>query len=97
MAAGRLDSPVSGDTRPLETQLAAGLEELHYPIEDETDLATTFPSWSSTRFGDEDRALTPRELLLLVPDEYPYESADDLVAVLTRRLREEGFLEGTEG
>lgn len=89
----REGTPVADETQSFDKQLTAAFDELVYPIEDETDLAPNFPSWANTRFESPAVTLTPRELLVLVPDEYPYEDVDELVAAITTRLREEGYVE----
>lgn len=84
---------MADETRPLSAQLTAAFEELNYPIEDETDLAPNFPSWANTRFESGELSMTPREVLLLVPDEYPYETVEAFVGTIETRLREEGYVD----
>ncbi|MCU4741339.1 MTH865 family protein [Natronoglomus mannanivorans] len=84
---------MTDERRPLREQLSAALEDLTYPVRNETDLTPNFPSWSNTRFESADVSLTPRELLLLVPKDYPYESADELLEAVEGVLREEGDID----
>lgn len=85
---------MTDERQSLDAQLTAAAEDLTYPITDETDLAPTFPSWAATRFESDEFSATPRELLLLLPDDgYPYESAAELVGTLEARLRERGHLD----
>lgn len=84
---------MTDENQPLRDQLDAALEDLNYPVRNETDLAPNFPSWSSTRFESAPVSLTPRELLLMVPDDYPYESADELGDAVEATLRDEGYID----
>lgn len=78
--------------QPFQEQLRAAFKELNYPIEDETDLTPNYPSWSSTRFRSGDTVLTARELLLLVPPDFPYSDADELARAIQSRLQQEDYL-----
>lgn len=83
---------MADETRPFMTQIEAAFEELNYPIENETDLVPNFPSWANTRFQNDELSMTPREAILLVPNDYPYESVDELVKQIELALEKEGKL-----
>jgi hypothetical protein len=78
---------MSRDDRPLPTQLQTAFEELQYPIEDEADFATTFPSWSSTCFEAEGLSARASELYSLLPEDgFPYRTAEEIVEDLLAEL-----------
>lgn len=68
---------MADETESFHDQLAAVSKNLTSPVEDETDLEPKFPPWANTRFESGTHSLTPRGLLLHVPDEYPYEDVDE--------------------
>jgi hypothetical protein len=78
------------DTRPLPQQLGAAFEDLQYPIEDEADFAAVFPDWASTRVESDGVSLSPSDLYRTLPDdEFPYETADELIEALLDELDDE--------
>lgn len=79
------------DTRELPRQLEAAFEDLQYPIEDEADFAAVFPDWASRRVETDEVSLSPSELYRTLPeDEFPYETADEIIDALLDELDYEG-------
>lgn len=86
---------MANESQNLEEQLIAAFEEHNYPIENKTDLSPNFPSWANTHFEvhDSDISFTPKEILLLVPDEYPYNNVREFTESILDNLREEELIE----
>lgn len=78
---------MADETQSFDAQLRAAFDDVRYPVEDETDLAPEFPSWANARFESDGTTLTPRDVLLAVPDDYPYATADELVEAIRGGLR----------
>ncbi|WP_101296322.1 MTH865 family protein [Halegenticoccus soli] len=80
----------------LREQLLAAFEGADYPVQNQMDLVPALPNGPGTRFkaGDGEVSFTAMEMAAKLGShqEFPYDSAEELVDDVMDGLREEGMI-----
>lgn len=77
----------------LRAQLADAFAGAEYPVDNQMELVPALPDGPTTRFETDDVSVTAMELATKLGDhqDFPYESADDLVDDVIAGMRAEGM------